>query len=159
MRSLLPVLVLGAVGCAEECPPPDFALGGKTFQVFNTVLTLDPPTLDAYFPGESSPANGAHTMAIRWDTVADDSAVTVIFDGEPYPGHGVWNPDECGNFTVTFEGTYVSEDGRATHDFATRTTLQTWEGHLEGVWTYAENWSIGPHAGSQSFDVQMVGTL
>jgi hypothetical protein len=148
---------LGA--CAEECVTPDFALAGKTWAVFNTVLVHTPAELDPAFPGESSPANGAHDLEIAWNTTALESPVTVTLDGQEFPGQGRWSDTACGAFSVTFEGEYLSEDGRATHNFQAAAALQTWPGHLEGVWTYAEVWEVRDLSGRVDFDVQMVGTL
>jgi hypothetical protein len=162
MRYLLPIVLplvaSGLGGCAEECPPPDFALNGKTWNVVNTVVAIEPPTLDPAFPGESSPANGPHVMSITWESVQPTSGVTVAIDGQEFRGQGAWDDAECGNFTVTFEGEYVSADGRATHDFTAGAALQTWEGHLEGTWDYAEIWRKGGASGRVDFSVQTVGT-
>lgn len=167
MRLLHPIVVLplalGAGGCAEECVPPDFALNGKVWTVFNTVVEHTPPDLDPAYPGEESPANGAHTLAITWENSGLSSPLTVKMDGQEFRGQGEWDDGECGNFTLTWEGEYASADGSSTYDFSAGAALQTWEGHLEGVWNYGETWTaqVGRPAeasGRVEFVVQMVGT-
>lgn len=158
---LLTFAALGASGCAEECTTPDFALNGKSWNVFNTVVAFDPPTIDPAFPGESSPANGAHVMGIDWNTVGLESGVTVRIDEQEFAGQGSWDDVECGNFRVTFEGTYYpegDEEGPVSHDFTAVAVLQTWEGHLEGYWKLVEVWRNRDMSGKMTFDVQMVGT-
>lgn len=146
-------------GCSEPCLTPEVALGGVVWTVHNTVVVQDPATVDPAYPGESSPANGEHAMSVTWNSVSLDSAVTVTIDGQEFPGQGTWDDAECGNFVMTWEGTYLSADGKAQHDFAASAILQTWEGHLEGTWHYVSAWTVGESAGRVDFDVQSVGAL
>jgi hypothetical protein len=151
---LLWPLALGA--CTEECPTADFVLNGRSWNIFNTVVELSPPELDPAFPGETSPANGAHVFTIDWNTNAPDSAVTVTIDGQEFPGQGRWDDANCGEFNLAFEGTYVA--GEVLHDFAAGASLETWDEHLEGTWRYAEAWRTGDLTGRVDFQVQMKGT-
>lgn len=157
MRALLLLSVSVAVGCAEDCPPPSSMLNSPWI-VHNHVVVQDPVELDPAYPGETSPANGEHVLQIRWDSVSLESPVTVILDDQEFPGQGAWDERECGNFGLTWEGTYVARDGRVTHDFSASAQLQTWEGHLEGTWKYVELWDVGDVDGRVAFDVQMFGT-
>lgn len=160
MRHLMLLLVpFAALGCAAPCPTATESLNQSLWHVFNKPTEiLTPPLADGY-PGWTSPASGWHDMIITWGSSSDQSPVTVNMDGQVLTGRGIWDPDECGNFTLTFNGEYAGDDGTE-HDLVVTGDMWTWDGHLEGIWDLREVWTgFNGKKDEDSWVVQVIGAL
>jgi hypothetical protein len=152
MILLAPILLSG---CSETCAPPQPALNQKVWSVFVQPTTF---TINGEgFPADSTPANGTHEMIIAWSSPQADSPIVVTIDGQPFDGAGKWSEQECGNFTMTFDGIYTGDDG-STHAFGAGAQLMTWSGRLEGFLDWSENWAnAAGEIGSYTTDAQLFG--
>ncbi len=159
MRHLLLVLLFTSVGCAEVCPTAPESLNQSLWHVFNKPTRILTPPLSEGYPGWSSPASGWHDLRIQWGSSADEASIIVQMDGQAFGGRGIWDSAECGNFALTFNGEYVGEDGTE-HDFIITGDMQTWEGHLEGVWDVREAWTgYNGRKDEDTWVVQVIGAL
>lgn len=161
MRTLLTILALAAAaplaaGCAENCGPPQ-QLNDRTFEVFTNAISWEIEN-EAWFPGESSPANGTHEWKFEWSSPSASAPVTVYTDGQAFEGEGTWDEQECGTFFATWSGIYEAGDG-ATHAFAAASLFLTWPGSLVGFLDWDETWRApNGEVGSYSAEAQMRGT-
>ena len=79
----------------------------------------------------------------------------VFLDGQPFDeGSGQWSQVNCGNFTATWGGTYVGEDGTE-HTFVAAGYFVQYREQLEGFVTWEEAWETA--AGETgSFDSEVL---
>jgi hypothetical protein len=148
---LLAVAALALGGCAETCPLPQDALNQKIWDLFGRVTVLEQEQ-DPAWPAESLPFNGPHLWTIDWASNDFDGArVIVTIDEQVFEGTGSFDDVECGNFVVTFGGTYAAEDG-AEHEFNASARLATLPEGLDGFVEFKSTWrtpadAIGSAAG------------
>jgi hypothetical protein len=140
MRTLLPVLVFSGLtyGCAEPCESPQ-TLNGRVFDSFTNATTWTVQNEEG-FAGVGSPANGDAMVQFDWGNLAK-GPVTVTIDGQAFNGNGTWDTQECGNFVVTWGGTYLAEEEQSVHDFVAGARFRLWGDNLEGQIDWAETWS------------------
>jgi len=133
------LLLLGTTGlsgaCSDTCGLGS-QLNGIDYDVFVKAIEYDIQN-EAAFPGDASPANGFATLTFEWGT-ANEGPVTVFIDGQPFEGTGSFDDQECGNFTVQFEGDYLHESG-SEHTFAAAGLFLFYEQVIEGQINWAEN--------------------
>lgn len=136
--SVLLLAPLGA-GCRNICGTANTELNGRVYRVFTNAedWTL---TNEEEFPFNGTPANGYADWALNWGAAAS-GPVTVLIDGQEFAGNGTYDTEECGNFQLRFEGTYVNEDRGSEHKLAARGDWLFYDKRLEGAIEWAEAWS------------------
>lgn len=163
---------LSLFACSETCPTPSSELNERDWAVFIQAaqFEIDKPE---EFPSETTPGNGEHTWRIDWtspDLVGTDPSgeVTVTVDGQPFEGKGFWSNQECGNFSITFAGKYLSPDALTEHAFAASALLAVFtdevgnetESKLEGFLDWEETWETPAGiVGTYTAQAQVFGTL
>lgn len=152
LHLVLLVAVAAAPGCGVDCGAPTQVNG--TYAMFANVITYDGTHLED-FPSEMSPANGPSEWLIAFDAISGQT--TVAIDGQAYDAGGSWNTEECGRFNLQFGGLYLSA-AHTTHLFQATGDFLGYNGHIEGTWTYSEDWSDGNgHDGTFHTEGQLSG--
>lgn len=136
MRHLLlaGVVALVASGCSDTCGLGS-QLNGQTYSAFIHPIEWEFDNEEA-FPGAASPANGPVELTFEWGA-SSNGPITVVMDGQPFDGTGIFDEIECGNFVANWGGTYLSDEGTE-HEFKAAALFMYYDTFLEGQLSYAE---------------------
>jgi hypothetical protein len=146
------VCVAAGSGCGVDCGPPTQVNGA--YAMFANVLTYEGTNLEA-FPSYQSPANGESEWLIAFDAISGQT--TIGIDGQSFDAGGTWDTTQCGVFSLQFGGLYLSA-ANTSHLFEANGDFVGYGDHVEGTWTYSENWSDGQgESGTFDADGQLAG--
>lgn len=131
-------------------------LNGLVFETFGTFQSYevrgDVPEILAQVP-----VNGWSDWSFEWSS-AQSGPLTVLIDGQEFAGSGTWDPIECGNFSVSFNGIYGDANG-VRHAFTTTGDFLWFDQSLEGLVFWNENWQTEYDSGKVSGESQLRGKV
>ncbi|MCB9675857.1 MAG: hypothetical protein H6737_12115 [Alphaproteobacteria bacterium] len=136
MRKLLPLVAFACGACNPNCGLPT-VLDGVRFEAFGNVI--DYTIGDSGAPPGQILVNGYTDLEFEWNAVIE-GPIVVRIDDQPFDGEGQWNQQECGNFTVSFAGTFQSQDG-SEHNFTAAANFLMYDILIEGSMAYNETWT------------------
>lgn len=145
MRSLFAIASTAVLlaACKPNCGSPN-QLDGLTYEMFGNVIVWQAGATGA--PPGMTPINGYTDLQLTWGT-APAGPVTVSIDGQAFEGEGLWQEQECGNFGLSFGGTFVSSEGTS-HNFSGAGNFLFYDTLLEGAMVWNETWTSGTEIGT-----------
>lgn len=154
-------LLLG--GCAADCGPAA-QIAGNTYTAFTHPVSASGNNIDRLtaapgFASYSLPVNGQNDWTFKFGE-ADIGPMKILIDGQAFDAQGIWDPVECGSFTVAeFKGLYVSTDGTQ-HNFSAAMNVVVFDEQLEGLVQWGESWElVDGTSGTYKSTAQMRGLL
>ncbi|NOY27564.1 MAG: hypothetical protein GXP62_17000 [Oligoflexia bacterium] len=86
--------------------------------------------------------------------VSGQSTVNLSIDDQPFAANFTRVVDDCRNFTLDFDGTYLTDVG-STHAFVWHGDLAYQGPEISGTWSYKDTWSNVAEGTSGSVDVPL----
>lgn len=127
------------IGCEAECQS-DTRMNGD-YAVWSYVTA---PTEDlsgdniADYPWPGMFFNGWSEWTLEY--VSGQGTVKLEIDDQPFTAEFQRPPEDCRDFTLDFEGTYLTGTG-STHSFQWSGELAYQGPHISGTWSYQDTWS------------------